>query len=133
MSGWLETSLVDTKQVDNLFKLMSLVPNVAENKINEYLWNKAAPETLKASTNEIPLSIKNKKHARYSNPLEIINTNLGFAIKSKKQYHYLVFPYLAVGNSYKNEPDKFLDRGVNTDKITKDLSELLQKEIQKNI
>ena len=33
MSGWLETSLVDTKQVDNLFKLMSLVPNVAENKM----------------------------------------------------------------------------------------------------
>ena len=71
----------------------------AERLTNDYFERTASKKMMESIIGFIPVSKKNKKHARNSNPLKRELENLGFTIKSKGgaasnkgSFGYLIFP-----------------------------------------
>ena len=76
-----------------------------------------------------------KRHAKLTKSLKPVLVNLGFEIRPKKEFNYLVFPNDALGTSIRNQPQEFFDYGLqNTeDKIIQELAENLQKAIERSL
>lgn len=143
--SWNKFEIKNLQSIDRINKLIQKIPDLSEDIINEYLWEEGAPLAIQSIKKEIPLGSRNKQryknqpktHAKESESLVFQKINLGFEIKNQKSpnFHYLVFPWKAVGNSYKNQPNDFMERGIekqistmNDEIITK-----LTEEIQKNL
>lgn len=144
-----------TFSINNLEELKSLeskikaLPNEAEDIINEYLHTTGADNTITLIKKRMPLSKKNKNyvarfssgkrqpttHAKYSDSLRVKPINLGFIVESTSSYWYLVFPALGIGNSYKNMPDDFMNKGLNDNIpiIINHLSEDLMEKLEKRL
>lgn len=72
----------------------------SETLTNEYFDKVAAKLMMEKIIGFMPRSEARKKHAKDSNPLSKKLVNLGFVIKSKNQFGYLVFP--DEGKGYRN-------------------------------
>lgn len=85
----------------------------AEKAIGNYLENEL-PDIAKPSIqNLIPVSDRNKKHAKNSAPFtEDMEGNLSIYIHTKKAYHYLYFPDEGEGTSKGQEPHYFMEEGM---------------------
>ncbi|EQB35043.1 hypothetical protein M948_18255 [Virgibacillus sp. CM-4] len=105
---------IDYEEVEKLEQKFKRIPDNIENIINSYL-HKDAPKLAKSRiVSLMPLSQKKEGiHAKQSNPLRVKKINLGFEILPKRKFNYLVFPDQALGTSVGNNPDEFMQRGLN--------------------
>lgn len=131
---------VEFAPIDKLIDQMKQIPERSEKVMNDVLHKKSNKETIRSITEGIPISkvkhrILNKKHAKTSHPLSVKNENLGFSIRPKKTYDYLKYPDLGIGTSIKNQPQRFMRKGMEreVETITEDLTIALMKAIEEKL
>ena len=108
-----ETFAIELKQFNELLQRVSKYGTEAETKINDYVHNEAPQKIRPEIIGLIPVSDRNKVHARNSAPVgRQENYNLAVKVITSKEFNYLVFPDEALGNSYKNAPLDFTGRGL---------------------
>lgn len=102
--------------VDKLIKAIQNYEDNAEDAISKYLENEV-PEIVKPSIqNLIPVSDRNKKHAKNSAPFtEDMEGKLSVYIHTKKKWHYLYFPDEGEGTSKGQMPHDFMGQGVDNE------------------
>lgn len=129
---------INTEQLKELEKKIAQLPNEAEKVINDYLHSEGAELGITAIKKEMPKSNRKKRakgqprtHAKESDSLDFIKRNLGFVVKSKKRFNYLVFPAMGLGTSYRKKPNDFMNRGLN--KIVPTVISELEKKIIKRM
>ena len=85
----------------------------AEQVINEYLINQASDIFMDSITNLIPVSDRQKKHAKQNAPLVgEQKENLVLYIHTRKPWHYLYFPDEGEGTSLGQKAHDFMGEGV---------------------
>lgn len=135
--------LNNIEQLERLQQTIKALPVIAEKEINEYLHNDASKYSIEQIKIEMPTSKpknKNSKgqpksYAKESDSLKSTNINLGFIISTTSKFYYLKFPALGVGNSYKNNPNDFMNRGINKviPKIANNLQEKLINKMKEEL
>lgn len=124
---------VDQAQSEKLEELIRQLPNKAEEIINKYFEDKGAKNAIHSIIEFVPVSSRNKKHAKNSNPFKETFFNLGFEIETKggaankpNSFGYLAFPNDGRGKRNK-VAQKFMQQGIlkESDVIIDDLAELL--------
>lgn len=120
-----ELKLEDVIRINDIIKSYS---GDAEKQINDYLSGPGKIKIINSIVNLIPVSDKDKKHAKNSKPLKGVNYNLSLTIRSKRQFNYLYFPQMAEGTSKNNTPNDFMEKGVDSiyDSVVNDLIERLK-------
>lgn len=90
---------VEFDDLERLHEKIKRLPNVAEALINQILHVDGVEIVTKEMTNLMPVSKRNKKHAKHSKWSKNDEFNLGFSVKSaggaankKGSFGYLVFP-----------------------------------------
>ena len=113
---------LDFKDSSMLQEKMKLIPEESERLVNNVLHTKGAKQMMMAIISFMPISGRNKRHAKNSNPLKIDQLNLGFRIypkggaaKNKNSFGYLVFPDEGRGPS-NMFAQRFFEKGVNKEK-----------------
>ena len=101
------------EDVNELIESIKKFTGNAEDAIAETLENKVA-DILKTSIEGlIPVSNRNKTHAKYSVPFtDDMQGKLSVYIHTKKAYHYLYFPDEGEGTSKGQAPHDFTTEGV---------------------
>ena len=125
-------NLENTKAFRQLEETMKKIPVESEEIVNDYLHNTATNKVIKAIKGEMPKSNRKKIHAKESESLDKENFNMGFVIKTKKKFDYLVFPVYGTGTSFKNQPNDFMSEGLNKEvpQIVEDLQKKLQERME---
>lgn len=102
--------------INSLIQRIQEYQGNAEEAIGEYLKNEL-PDIAKPSIqNLIPVSDRNKPHAKYSNPFkEDMEGLLSVSIHTKKNWHYLYFPDEGEGTSKGQFPHNFMEEGIETE------------------
>lgn len=97
-------------------KLVASIQNYsgnAEQAIGNYLENELPGIAKPSIQNLIPVSDRNKKHAKNSAPFtEDMEGNLSIYIHTKKPFHYLYFPDEGEGTSKGQAPHYFMEEGM---------------------
>lgn len=124
---------------EDIEKLQKAVQNFgegAEKVIGNYLENEADEIFRNAIANLIPISDRNKKHAKNSAPLtgEMLSQT-SLYIHTKRNFHYLYFPDQGEGTSKGSPPHEFMEGGVDTqyDTVVNALIDALINELNKNL
>lgn len=113
-ANWRKTAWVmDTTEIDALFNRLQRTTGNAERTINEVLKRSGSPKVMASIQPNIPLSLKQKKHARNSKALTVKHGNLEFTVRPKRAFEYIKYPDLAIGTSQYNEPKKFMKKGLD--------------------
>lgn len=129
---------IDSRDVERLEKNLSKLGDEAESTVNNVLHDFGVNTVKKDVTVLLPVSVRNKKHAKFSDPFTHEPENLGFifktkggAAKNKTSWGYLVFPDEGRGPRNPVEQD-FTGRGVNTarPKIIDELAESIVRKIE---
>lgn len=95
---------------------MAKVPERSEDAVNNVLRTVGVKEAIQDIIKFIPVSDRNKKHAKSSNPLKSTTQNLGFKITTKggatgkNGFGYLVFPNDGLGE-HNPIAQKFFETG----------------------
>lgn len=103
-----------------LLEAMKKVPEVSERVVNDVLKSRGTKEVMQAIIGFMPVSKRDKKHAKFSNPLKEVMFNLGFdivakggAAKNKGSFGYLVFPNEGRG-PHNPVAQAFFERGLES-------------------
>ena len=102
----------------------------AEQVINDYLKTEAGDIFTESIVNLIPVSDRNKKHAKNSSPLKAEQKeNLSLYIHTKSQFNYLYFPQTGEGTSSGKAPNDFMEKGIDQkyDTVVNQMLDKLQK------
>lgn len=102
--------------INNLIEAIQKFEGSAEDAIGEYL-KEEVPGIVKPSIqNLIPVSDRDKRHAKTSAPFtEDMEGKLSIYIHTKKQWHYLYFPDEGEGTSKGQQPHDFMSQGVESE------------------
>lgn len=107
---------ISSEDVDRLQQAIINYGNEAEQTINDYLTTEAKDTFSRSITDLIPLSNRNKQHARNSNPVKgEQKENLSLYLHTPGRYHYLYFPDEGEGTSKNRGPADFMQRGVDAE------------------
>lgn len=121
--------------VERIKQSISNLGASSENVINDYLHNKGGQKIASGITNFIPVSKRDKRHAKHSKWYKQNNFNLAVAIENstggKNSFYYLYYVATGTGTSKKNGPNDFMNKGM--DKEYRSLVNELIDEIDKNI
>lgn len=105
------------KKSQEVQRQMAKVPDKAEKAVNNVLRTTGINTAIQAITGFIPVSNRNKRHAKTSNPLKGDLMNLGFkvyprggAANNKNSFGYLVFPNDGIG-PHNYIAQEFFERG----------------------
>lgn len=122
---------VEQKGFDELLKRVSGYGAEVENVLNDYLHNEAPKKINPSIVGLVPVSDRNKTHAKNNNPFgRQEDYNLAVKLITSKKYNYLVFPDEALGTSKGNYPQDFTGRGLEA-KIPELIEEMTAR-IQEN-
>lgn len=105
----------------------------AERVVNDCLANDVKDKFITSITNLMPVSNKNKRHAKSSNPLDgKVRNNLTLWIHTKSKFNYLYFPQNAEGTSKRNSPNDFMEKGIEVeyDNVVNEMLEKLQRRME---
>ena len=122
-SRW-EVTLVGQEAL--LVKMQSYASK-SEETINRVLKESGGQLAVDKITNLIPVSSEDlrrgHRHAKSSKPLNVQYFNLGFRVRPKKSFEYIKYPDLGIGTSRRNQPQDFMQRGLQiaVDPITEAL------------
>jgi hypothetical protein len=120
----------DHKEFNNLVKSLSSYGAEVESALNEYVHNEAPQKIKPAIEGLIPVSDRNKVHAKHSAPFgRQEDYNLAVKLITSKEFNYLVFPDEGLGNSKGNAPLDFTGRGLEAEMpvLIDEMSQLLQE------
>lgn len=132
---------IDSRDLDRIEESLSKLGDQAETEVNDLLHGVGVDTVTKDVTDLLPVSSKNKKHAKFSKPFTHDPQNLGFifrtrggAAKNKTSFGYLVFPDEGRGPRNPVEQD-FTGKGINKakPKILTELTEVITRKIQEGI
>lgn len=118
------------KEFNNLVKSLSGYGAEVESALNEYIHSEAARKIKPSIEGLIPVSDRNKVHAKNSAPFgRQENYNLAVKLITSKQFNYLVFPDEGLGTSKGNSPLDFTGRGLEAELpvLIDEMSQLLQE------
>lgn len=102
--------------VNKLIEAIQRYEDNAEDAISNYLETEVPSITKPSIQSLIPVSDRNKKHARTSAPFtEDMEGKLSIYIHTKKQWHYLYFPDEGEGTSKGQAPHDFMVQGVENE------------------
>ncbi len=134
--GW----RIDFSGLDTLQAKLQKIPGQGEEALNRVLHGEGVERTKESIKNLIPVSdwkgrSRGKKHARDAHSLRSQNINLGFIIRPKPAFNYLVFPDLGIGQSKRKNPEEFMDKGLerNVQRLIQDMEEELMKVIKSTL
>lgn len=109
---------LESKDLEALEEKLTQLPGEGEAAINSMLHGESARTVMNQVVEFLPVSRRNKKHAKYSNPFRISTFNLGFQIVTKGgaanspgSFGYLVFPDEGRGNRNPREQN-FTGRAI---------------------
>lgn len=111
----------------------------SEEVINDYLHNVAGEKITKSITRFIPVSKRDKVHAKNSKWNEQKNYNLAVNISNKtsgkNSFYYLYYVATGTGTSKKNGPNDFMKKGMDQEynNVVNDLVNELEKNIDKEM
>lgn len=126
---------IHDEDVNKLIESIQRFQGDAEDAIGQYLQNDVPQITKPSIQNLIPVSDRNKAHARTSAPFtEDMEGKLSIYIHTKKQWHYLYFPDEGEGTSKGQAPHNFMLEGVENeyDTLVNGLLDSLINEWDKN-
>lgn len=132
---------IEAEDLEKLEEKLSKLGDESEPIVNEVLHGMGVETVTKDVTDLLPVSSRNKKHAKFSKPFTHDPVNLGFifktrggAAKNKRSFGYLVFPDEGRGPRNPVEQD-FTGRGINRakPKIINELTEVITKKLQEGI
>lgn len=132
---------IEAEDLEKLEEKLSKLGDESEPIVNEVLHGMGVETVTKDVTDLLPVSSRNKKHAKFSKPFTHDPVNLGFifktrggAAKNKRSFGYLVFPDEGRGPRNPEEQD-FTGRGINRakPKIINELTEVITKKLQEGI
>lgn len=132
------TFQIDYSEFEALEEKIRQLPEHTEELINSYLHKKGVEMTRDNITDHMPVSNRNKTHAKHSSWSRKETENLGFTIKAKGgaanrpgSFGYLVFPNEGRGPRNPVE-QRFFERGLDdsTPEILEDLLEEVTNKIQ---
>ncbi|MGT2682992.1 hypothetical protein [Streptococcus porci] len=110
---------LDFSGSQRLAEAMVKIPNKSEEVVNRVLKNKGTKEVMQGIVGFMPVSDRNKKHAKFSNPLKERIFNLGFdivarggAANKRGSFGYLVFPNEGRG-PHNPIAQAFFERGLS--------------------
>lgn len=83
---------LDVKKSKKLEEELRKTKGALEKPINDFLHLKGAIKVTQSIIGFMPKSDRKKNHAKDSNSLTTTKINLGFEVKSKLEFGYLVFP-----------------------------------------
>lgn len=102
-----------------LQEAMSKIPSKSEEVVNHVLLTKGTKEVMQGIIGFMPVSKREKKHAKYSKPLKEKMFNLGFdivakggAANKKGSFGYLVFPNEGRG-AHNPVAQAFFEKGLH--------------------
>ncbi|MCV9886240.1 hypothetical protein [Metabacillus halosaccharovorans] len=123
---------LDYKDFEKLQEKFKKIPDEVEKTINSFLHKQGVEIMTNDVLANMPISNRNKRHARQSKPLTSVNFNLGFELKPKPRFRYLVFPDKALGTSINSTAKEFMEKGLNksTQKIINGLNEQIDQKIK---
>lgn len=104
---------LNDEQAKKLEQAMTTIRSNSEKVINEVLETKGTKLMIQKIIDFMPASNRNKQHAKSSNPLKHTMINLGFEVKAKPKFGYLVFPNSGIGQRNK-KAQKFFERGAES-------------------
>lgn len=113
--------------------------NTSEEVINDYIHNEAGERITKGITRFIPVSKRNKVHAKNSKWSEQKNYNLAVNISNKtsgkNSFYYLYYVATGTGTSKKNGPNDFMKKGMDQEynNVVNGLINELEKNINKEM
>ena len=123
---------MDAEDVQRIQEAIMNFGDGAEQVINDFLKNEANKMFTEAIVNLIPVSDRNKKHAKNSNPIKgEQKQNLALYIHSKTSYNYLYFPDEGEGTSLGQNPHDFMGKGVEakSDDVVNQILDKLQNNL----
>lgn len=126
-----ETYELELKQFNDYIKQFAGQGSAVESALNDYLHNDAARKIAPSIADFVPVSNRNKKHARNSAPFgRQENYNLAVKVITSKEFNYLVFPDEALGRSAGNTPQDFTGRGLEAvmPELIDEMTALITKE-----
>ncbi|MGM9925168.1 MAG: hypothetical protein ACI35R_13065 [Bacillus sp. (in: firmicutes)] len=140
-ANWRRTSWsVDFSAFEVLEDKLKQIPDKSERIVNRVLHNEGMKITMDEIQPYIPVShwegrVRQKRHARSSPALKGETINLGFTVRPKPKFNYLKYPDLGIGQSHRNEPLRFMERGLRraTPKIIDRLMDELMREINRTL
>ena len=123
---------IDQNNFDDILQAIQQFGEDAEDVINETLLNEVNDLFKPSIVNLVPISSRNKRHAKNSDPLiGEQETNLELYIHTKKKFNYLFFPDNAHGCKYVGkQPYNFMVDGVER-KMNEAINIMLDKLINK--
>lgn len=127
---------MDFSQFEALQNNIKQLPDIAETVINKELGSTIAPIMEKSILSLIPISDRDKPHAKLYKSLSAdTRENLTLRIKPKAKFSYLVFPDLGVGTSKRRSPLNFMEHGVDkkAEQAAEELNKALIEEINKKL
>lgn len=99
--------------IDKLITQIQAFQGNAEEAIGDYLENTLPGIAKPSIQNLIPVSDRNKPHAKYSRPFtEDMDGRLSISIHTTKKWHYLYFPDEGEGTSKGQAPHNFMEEGI---------------------
>ncbi|EUJ22987.1 Gp9 protein [Listeria grandensis FSL F6-0971] len=124
---------IDFADFEQLQKKIEQIPQQSENALNQVIHREGATLIQENILQRLPISKVNgrnrrKKHAKTSQPFQVVTSNLSVEIKPKARFRYLVFPNKGLGNKNKN-PQEFMEVGVAdaTPKIVEKLNQAMDR------
>lgn len=108
---------ISSNDIDRLQQSIIDYGNNAEQVINETLTGEAKQAFSESITNLIPVSNRNKQHARNAKPVKgEQRDNLSLYLHTPGKYHYLYFPDEAAGCKFAGKaPADFMVKGVEAE------------------
>lgn len=127
-----ETFAIEQKSFNELLERVNGYGATVETILNNYLHNEAPRKITPSIVGLVPVSDRNKVHAKNNNPFgRQQNYNLAVKLITSKQFNYLVFPDEALGTSKGKMPLDFTGRGLEAeipaliDEMTARIQEIL--------
>ncbi len=106
------TYSLNAEQLDELINAVENDAEAAEIAITNYLATDGQRLIKSSIENLIPVSNRQKKHAKTSNPLQHDTYNMSVVIYPKKPFYYLYYVDQAQGTSRGKQPADFMERGL---------------------
>ncbi|MBP3951127.1 hypothetical protein [Bacillus suaedae] len=125
----------DYKELSALEDKLRKLPDNVEKIINDVLHKTGIELVTDSIIERMPLSDKKKKHAKTSKPFRSEKFNLGFEIKPKRQFYYLVFPNDALGTSLGKNEQEFMEIGLerSINKIVEEINAKADEKLKEEL
>ena len=124
---------ISSEDIQRLQEPIMNYGNNAEQTINEFLNTEAKQMFSNSITNLIPVSDRNKQHAKDAQPVKgEQNQNLSLYLHTPGKWHYLYFPDEGAGIKFANKaPYDFMRKGVEqeSDNVINGMLNKLQNDL----